>query len=125
MVLAIRASFFIAGCASEGEVEDEANLEGWSLGDESMASDVVEPTGQRQGSADVGIEAGCSITDWCDLPNSSIGSVCRQTGCSLSAALDECVVDTWFICGTPKCPWIFKALDGTTFFRDPGPGPRP
>ena len=73
--------------------------------------------------------AACSVTlNFCDRPNSSIGTDCTETGCSLSTAISACksivasvgcavhcnavmrdssgtVIDTWRVmCGTTCCP---------------------
>ena len=74
----------------------------------------------------------CSFVQWCDVPANQPfefeGARCVQraaAGCNLDIALDECVAETWRVCGTPKCPWAFVELDGSRLYRDPCPGPRP
>lgn len=73
--------------------------------------------------------ASCSVTlNFCDRPNSSIGTDCTETGCTLSTAISACksivaskgcsvhcnavmrdstgnIIDTWrFTCGSTCCP---------------------
>ena len=65
---------------------------------------------------DIPPPAGCSIVQFCNAPGPD-GARCLQQGCSLSAALAEWTAETRAACGTPVCPWIFVALDGTRFIN--------
>lgn len=60
--------------------------------------------------------ASCSIVQFCNAPGSD-GTRCLQQGCSLSAAQAECSREAPAVCGTPVCPWIFVASDGTRFLN--------
>jgi hypothetical protein len=60
--------------------------------------------------------ASCSIVQFCNAPGSD-GTRCLQQGCSLATAQAECSREAPAVCGTPVCPWIFVALDGTRFLN--------
>ena len=61
-------------------------------------------------------DANCSIVQFCNAPGSD-GTRCLQQGCSLNTALAECSREAPAVCGTPVCPWIFVASDGTRFLN--------
>jgi hypothetical protein len=61
----------------------------------------------------------CSIVQFCNAPGAD-GTRCLQQGCSLTAAQDECTRESLQFCGTPVCPWIFVASDGTRFRNTTG-----
>lgn len=48
---------------------------------------------------DVVDKAGCAYVKWCDEPG-PWGTVCQKTGCTLAAAIEECIVDARYVCGT-------------------------
>jgi hypothetical protein len=73
----------------------------------SSASDLASVPGEATTQAD-----GCSIVEWCDKPGSD-GTICRQRGCDVDSAINECIDEAWRICGTPTCPWTFIASNGT------------
>lgn len=103
---------------------------GWTVISPSSSEPDASDTTEIGVAGDVITQSdGCSVVQWCDvpsnLPNGWEGARCLQRGCTLDAALNECVIETWRVCGTPKCPWAFVALDGTRFYRDPCPGPKP
>lgn len=55
--------------------------------------------------------ANCSVVQYCNAPGNE-GSVCKQLGCSTSAALLECFTEVRNVCGTHTCPLIFVDLNG-------------
>lgn len=55
--------------------------------------------------------ANCSVVQYCDAPGKE-GSVCKQLGCSTTAALTECFNEVRNVCGTHTCPLIFVDLNG-------------
>lgn len=118
-------SLFLAGCAAENDPAtlEPVTVESWSL--EAVPPELtldegpVVP-GQSQKDGDVVIQAGCSFVEWCNAPGAD-GSRCRQEGCTLSAAIAECESETRQFCGTPQCPWIFVASNGTRYTRTPCP----
>jgi hypothetical protein len=63
--------------------------------------------------------AGCSIVQFCNAPGTD-GTRCLQQGCDLITALNECSAEAPAVCGTPVCPWIFVALDGSRFVNTTG-----
>jgi hypothetical protein len=50
--------------------------------------------------------ANCSQVNFCNAPGSD-GTECKQLGCSLLAAQNECKNEAAKICGAPVCPFIF------------------
>ena len=61
------------------------------------------------------LTSGCSIVEFCNVPNSSDGTRCRQQGCSLQNAEKECKTESQTVCGGHVCPWIFVASNGQRF----------
>jgi hypothetical protein len=119
----LAAIFFagFTGCAADDAKQDQG-LEGpvpqsWAV------EDVPELTLTDDGKAVPGPEqpqAGCSFVEWCNAPGAD-GSRCRQEGCTIAAAIAECESETRQFCGTPQCPWIMVASDGTRYRRTPCP----
>ncbi|HWN70474.1 MAG TPA: hypothetical protein VNM90_22695 [Haliangium sp.] len=111
---------------AEDSSDDGPGLGGWEVEEPSATSgDTTAEEASTASSADeVIIQASCSIVEWCNIEGPE-GARCKQQGCSLQAALNECTVETWRVCGTPKCEWRFVALNGQSWYRSPCPGPRP
>lgn len=144
LVGALLASFVIAGCMGEGQFENEAGAGDWivdpaldpeTTNDQALESLPVDPSvapdevvGDEGLAADddLGVASDhCARVQWCN-ESGPVGSVCIWTGCTLAAALNDCVEDTWFLCGTPSCPWEFRDRNGNVVARrSPCPGPRP
>lgn len=125
LATALVASLFLVGCATEEDsaVIAPAPVESWAI--ETVPPELTLDEGQvipGQSEKDGGvvIQAGCSIVEWCNAPGAD-GSRCKQQGCTLTAAISECESETRQFCGTPQCPWIFVALDGTRYTRTPCP----
>jgi hypothetical protein len=51
----------------------------------------------------------------------SDGIVCRQQGCSLASAKNECTSESKTVCGTPVKPWVLISTSGQRS-RDPAAG---
>jgi hypothetical protein len=70
---------------------------------------VALPAGEqiRSAATEEAIAASCSFIEWCNKPNSSWGTVCVQQGCSYQAAYDECIRETYSVCGGPTSTWVF------------------
>jgi len=102
-----------ASSADQGSwtTEPPAAAPGAAASDDTVAGATAAGTSQA---------TSCSIVQFCNAPGSD-GTRCLQQGCSLTAALDECEVESRRVCGTPVCPWVFVALDGTRFFHVPCP----
>ena len=66
------------------------------------------------------LTANCSIVQFCNAPGSD-GTRCVQQGCSVQAAFDECVTETFNVCGAPSCPWKLVLLNGTSGTITPCP----
>jgi len=91
-------------------------------------SEAATPDESAGATTDAITPASCSVTlNFCDRPNSSIGTDCTETGCSLSSAISACksivaskgcsvhcnavmrdstgsIIDTWrFTCGGTCC----------------------
>jgi len=92
---------FMMGCMTEVQTPSESSASE-QLADPALVND-AEAAGH-----------GCSVVEWCDAPGSD-GARCRQLGCSFQEAFDECIAETQRVCGTPKCPWMFKPLGGSSF----------
>ena len=126
LATSLMAAAFLAGCTAESDDPRTATESDDSSSTSevmtSWSSENIPPvltmddgeviSGQSQKGDDVVIQAGCSIVEWCQAPGSR-GSVCRQQGCSIQNAFEECVNETRAACGTPRCPWIFIASDGS------------
>ena len=67
----------------------------------------VEPGGDAVGQA-----VNCSIVEFCNAPGSD-GTRCRQRGCSLGAAENECKREARTVCGSARCPLFFVTSGGT------------
>lgn len=117
----------IAGCAMEPATESSSTdqLQSASTGDWHRITQPIV-TGDQQAigeTADaapiedaVDPRANCSIVQFCNAPGAD-GTRCLQRGCSLGAALAECSDEAPRVCGTPVCPWIFVASDGSRFLN--------
>lgn len=126
-VAALLTAALLVGCAVEDDSDAGLGLGNWEADEKSATSG--DATAEESGDAtaeealstssadDAVIQANCSIVEYCNAPGAD-GSRCRQQGCSLQAALDECTVETSNVCGTPVCPWIFVALNGQRFIHD-------
>jgi hypothetical protein len=51
----------------------------------------------------------CSVVQFCHNPN----TICRQLGCSLGAAENECKREVKTVCGSAKCPLTFVTSSRT------------
>ena len=92
------------GNAMQGDNQSSQISGSTAEADLSLASstqDLIEP------------RAGCSVVQFCDVPNSADGTRCLQQGCSIATAERECISETTTVCGGHKCPWIFVTLSGT------------
>jgi hypothetical protein len=50
----------------------------------------------------------CSYVQYCNAPGSD-GTVCVFTnGCSRTTSINECVRETYDICGAPVRPWVYR-----------------
>jgi hypothetical protein len=94
----------VAACVMESAPESEqSEVQAISTDDgPSVAGEVVTQA------------SGCSVVQWCNAPGPD-GAVCKQLGCDFHSAFTECVDETPRVCGTPRCPWRFKQLDGQSF----------
>lgn len=104
----------VAACAVDApDPTDQASAGSWVA--DPAAATPAEPVA---GVADDGVSqaVSCSIVQFCNAPGSD-GTRCLQQGCSLGAAQDECSRESRSVCGTPVCPWVFVALDGTRYFN--------
>jgi hypothetical protein len=57
--------------------------------------------------------SGCSFVQWCNDPNSSNGTVCRQQVCDLAPAKNECTKGSSTVCGTPSTRGHSSARSGS------------
>lgn len=72
------------------------------------------PSGLAAGSDGVGeledISAtagnGCSIVQYCDAPGSD-GTRCLHLTCDFNTAYNECIRESYSVCGTPVPVWVF------------------
>lgn len=72
----------------------------------------TDPSGARPTEpADPGDDEGCAIVVFCDAAGPE-GTICQQESCSLELALDDCIEDSYFVCGAPTAPWLLRTLDG-------------
>lgn len=55
----------------------------------------------------------CAHIVFCDAAGPE-GTVCAAESCSLRGALDDCIEDTYFVCGTPVQPWVLRTAEGDT-----------
>lgn len=120
-VTALLAAAFLVGCTVEDNSDADLDLGNWEV-DEQLATSgyamaeeseyaTAEDSLSTNSADDPVIQANCSIVQYCNAPGAD-GTRCIQQGCSLSAALSECEVETYNVCGTPVCPWIFVDLNG-------------
>jgi hypothetical protein len=107
-VIAVVVAASVSACALE---EEATESNGGEAADEWVdpqdSTDIVE--GHPDGEA--AARAGCSVVEWCQAPGFD-GTRCVQTGCSVSAAIAECIADVDFVCGGPNCPFIFTSITG-------------
>lgn len=77
-----------------------------------ISSDTAETVSRASPTSDaITPRAGCSVVDFCNAPGSE-GTRCRQQGCSVQSAVNECKSEVPGVCGSPVSPWIFVTLDG-------------
>jgi len=57
--------------------------------------------------------SGCAHVIWCDEPGAG-GTVCKQDGCSVTAAKAECVQDVKALGCKFHCPARIELLDGAS-----------
>lgn len=97
-------AFAIALCACG--VDEGATTPSETAGDPSTTasseSDLITP------------RAGCSVVQFCNASGSD-GTVCRQQGCTLAAAKNECTSESQSVCGTPVSLWVFISSGGQRF----------
>jgi hypothetical protein len=62
--------------------------------------------------SEVAPQAGCSIVEYCNVPNSPDGTRCFHQRCETDAAIAECRREVRRICGRPKCNFVFIDFDG-------------
>lgn len=115
-----------AGCAMEPATETAStDQQITSTGDwQQITQPIVTGDQQAVGEAAdatpiedaINPRAGCSIVQFCNAPGSD-GTRCLQQGCDLGTALAECSREAPAVCGTPVCPWIFVASDGSRFLN--------
>lgn len=79
--------------------------------DNTPAAEPLSPTATG---ATPAITSGCAHVVWCDQPDSSIGTVCHQDGCTLSQAKTECYADVQAIGCQFHCPGRIEVLGGGT-----------
>jgi hypothetical protein len=106
----------VAACAQGDDPSSWTPEDPSATPPEATASDALSagPTGDV-----IQPRASCSIVQFCNAPGAD-GTRCLQQGCSLTAAQNECTTESINICGTPVCPWIFVASDGTRFINTTG-----
>src|SRR5262245_41060583 len=107
LMIALLASC-MAGCMSEGPREDAELPRVPSMEDYEHAAGGEGPGDDQQGVPgespdDAAAAANCVYVQWCDAPSRNSGTICRvRSGCALNqAAYDECIADTYFVCGSP------------------------
>jgi hypothetical protein len=106
----------MAGCVSD-PAEDllETEQAVTATGASGPAGATGEPEGTEAAGAIGGADAaavGCSVVTTCNAVGPD-GTRCRQQGCSLGAAVLECQLESFTVCGVAVCPVIFIRLDGT------------
>jgi hypothetical protein len=112
-------TLFAASMAACAQVDD---LNSWTPEDPAAApqpasaSDAVSASPTQDA---IQPRASCSVVQFCNAPGAD-GTRCLQQGCSLTAAQNECTTESFNVCGTPVCPWIFVASDGTRFVNTTG-----
>jgi hypothetical protein len=96
---AIAASSLIACAAEDGEAEDL---------DTGAAASVDEGASEAiDANASVNEKAGYSYISYCNVPNSSVGTLCVGNTNKCYAAA-ECYQETFRICGAPTQDWKIK-----------------
>jgi hypothetical protein len=108
--LVFAALLTLGGCAADSaDGPDDMGSEGVGpveLGDEGIPGE--DPDAPRVDKA-----RNCVYVQWCDQPNSSIGTVCRTyRGCTVTEAnrqefYRECDRDVQSVCGGPTLPMWF------------------
>jgi len=73
--------------------------------DEATQSPDGTPGESASGETDKGA-ANCVYVQWCNEPGAS-GTICRlRSGCVYNnATVNECISDTYAVCGAPVQPW--------------------
>lgn len=115
-----------AGCAMESATESSSTdqLQSPALNDWHRITQPIATSDPKAGDASdaapiedaIDPRANCSIVQFCNAPGSD-GTRCLQRGCDLGTALAECSREAPQVCGTPVCPWIFVASDGSRFLN--------
>jgi hypothetical protein len=122
LFVSITAALFGCNTADNRAPGDGPSVEPASTGDAPEAEEatpgeddvgegptaVALPAGEQIQGVVTGeaIAANCSVIQWCNKPDSSWGTVCVQQGCTQQAAKDECIRETYSVCGGPVSEWI-------------------
>jgi hypothetical protein len=111
----------VSACAASpaGNASDDPKTGDWQIEGQPAASQATTDKDSSDAAPVEGAitpDVSCSIVQFCNAPGSD-GTRCLQQGCSLSAAQAECSREAPAVCGTPVCPWIFVASDGTRFLN--------
>lgn len=91
--IALIPVLFLGACADETNAPKDPEDHASAASPSSEEATADEALGTVSSDA-VSLTSGCASVNFCDNPSSSIGTDCRQTGCSLSSAESECLTDT-------------------------------
>lgn len=106
------------GCDVEPELVDSEEefdmllLEQDNDGDEidvrAFSKDELEEAVPGESFAGPSAAADCVYVQWCNEPGPN-GTICRlRPGCQITqATINECIADTYAVCGSPVHPWYF------------------
>lgn len=106
----------VYACALESTPDPSKTTSGTSTVNEPTAADDstgAEPLGTSS-DAVINPLSGCAHVVFCDKPNSSIGTVCQQDGCTLASAESECLSDLSALGCTLHCPAQIITSGGST-----------
>lgn len=97
---------------SELLAPEEAARSGADAGEWPAA--VARPAGEKVPSdtPESAIASGCSIVQYCNHPDSVLGTTCIKQGCTLSQAQEECSREAQNVCGTILQKFVIFYLAG-------------
>lgn len=81
-------------------------------GASEAAAPMTPDADQHVTDAAIAAGSGCSVVQYCNAPG-EWGTVCLHLTCDYNTAYNECIRESYNVCGTPVQPWIFVCRNST------------
>jgi hypothetical protein len=101
-------SLLLVGCSGDSGGSD-------GLGQDGISSPAYEEQGLEGEAID---KAGASYVQYCNYPNSWVGTRCIWTSNTFCAAVQECIGDTRSVCGNATPTWTIYTSLGDEYMSD-------